>query len=147
MSIELVEENQRQAPVERPTVGRRLYYWSHLHNGVLDPAQAFDAGVLFVHEDGRVNLLVTTHSGAQRIERNVEVRNPSEDRQGHEAVEGYATWMPFQRKQQQAATEPIVLSAQQVYASTLSGHEPGAGLPAPATSDANTQKTTEGGAA
>ncbi len=51
MSIELAEESQRQAPLERPTVGRRLYYWSHLHNGVLDPAQAFDAGVLFVHED------------------------------------------------------------------------------------------------
>jgi hypothetical protein len=111
MSIELAEENERQAPVERPTVGRRLYYWSHLHNGVLDPAQAFDAGVLFVHADGRANLLVTTHSGAQRIERNVEVRNPGEDRQGHEAAEGYATWMPFQRKQQQAAPERVVFTA------------------------------------
>jgi len=111
MSIELVEESQRQAPLERPTVGRRLYYWSHLHNGVLDPAQPFDAGVLFVHEDGRVNLMVTTHSGAQRIERNVEVRNPGEDRQGHEAAEGYATWMPFQRQQQQAAPERVVFTA------------------------------------
>lgn len=125
MSIELVEENQRQAPVERPTVGRRLYYWSHLHNGVLDPAQAFDAGVLFVHEDGRVNLLVTTHAGAQRIERNVEVRNPGEDRQGHGAPDGYATWMPFQRKQQQAVPQPIVFSAQQVSEAGLGVREPG----------------------
>ena len=145
MSIELVEENQRQAPVERPTVGRRLYYWSHLHNGVLDPAQAFDAGVLFVHEDGRVNLLVTTHSGAQRIERNVEVRNPGEDRQGHEAVEGYATWMPFQRKQQQAAPEPVLVSAKQAE-SIGALNPPGAGIPFYAPGNANAQRTTEGDA-
>ena len=67
MSIELVEENERQAPVERPTVGRRLYYWSDVLNGVVDNLQPFDAGVLYVHPDGKVNLLVTTHEGAQRV--------------------------------------------------------------------------------
>lgn len=114
MSIELVEENERQAPVERPTVGRRLYYWSDVLNGVVDNLQPFDAGVLYVHPDGKVNLLVTTHEGAQRVMRGVEVFNPPRGKDlDHHGWESYATWMPFQRKQQQAAPEPVLVSAKQ----------------------------------
>lgn len=55
-----------------PTVGRRLHYWPSADDLVganeppmqsLNPAVPMDAGVVFVHNDRCVNLIVTDHRG------------------------------------------------------------------------------------
>lgn len=96
------------APVERATVGRRVWYWSGAEEqapfNLGDPRQPYDAGVIYVNGDGRVNLLVTDHFGEAHPVHMVEMHNPSDeihpdgpDRHAR-YKDGYATWMPYHVK-------------------------------------------------
>ncbi len=86
-----------------PTIGRRVWYWpsnddiDHAYDPVLkvlDKAQAMDAGIVFVHDDRRVNLSVKDHYGKSFARLNVQLV------QEGDTVPvgcGYAAWMPYQK--------------------------------------------------
>lgn len=85
----------------KPTIGRRVYYkptqdeleaegWV---NEYKDCKQPMDAGIIFVHDDETVNLLVTDWVGDQYYKELVQLTSttfPSE---------GCWFWMPYQVKQ------------------------------------------------
>lgn len=84
---------------QAPTVGRRVYFWPsqamrHPY-AVLDKNQALDAGVVFVHNERLVNLLVSDHLGQSHSVQNVPFLQQEEPK-----PEGlpFATWMPYQVK-------------------------------------------------
>lgn len=87
-----------------PTIGRRVWYWPNVqdHYGIdggepmtqLAMGQACDAGVVFVHNDRRVNLSVTDHEG--KLHRRTDVRLVQGDERAN-SDEAYATWMPYQK--------------------------------------------------
>lgn len=83
----------------KPTIGRRVWYWpsqKQLDEGVLhseDPQQAMDAGVIFVHSDRRVNLIVTDHWGRLLFLKEVHL---VQDGDVVADTAGKATWMPYQ---------------------------------------------------
>lgn len=83
-----------------PTVGRRLHFYPNAEHqaelGVFDPSQPCDAGVLYVHNARRVNLLVTGPSGTQLALQNVQLA------QADDVVadgDSYAAWMLYQYAQ------------------------------------------------
>lgn len=81
-------------PSTTPTIGRRVYYWPEpgFPCNRLDDNQPYDAGIVYVYPDGRVNLLVTDHMGQTMPV----MRAPfGEARDGPDA--GFADWMPFQK--------------------------------------------------
>jgi hypothetical protein len=84
-----------------PTVGRRVWFWPGNTAGrynCIDPRQPFDAGVLYVHNERSVNLLVTDHAGFQ-FTANEAVLLQDDD----PSPEGpHATWMPYQKGQARA---------------------------------------------
>ena len=95
----------------KPTIGRRVWFWTGGMENVRDQAQAFDAGVIFVNGDGTVDLSVTDHTGLQLLRRSVPLGDarregpPDAHNHGHG---DYATWMPYQQAQhakQQAQPE------------------------------------------
>lgn len=102
MSITAIAPAVTPDPVERASVGRRVWFWCGQNTpaplNVHGAEQAFDAGVLYVHADGRVNLLVTDHYGAQSSMHGVRLVNPSPTDQHNLMENGYATWMPYQVK-------------------------------------------------
>lgn len=89
-----------------PTIGRRLWFYASTLEGVADRSQAFDAGVIFVHGGGLVNLDVTRHDGSKFVATSIEVRDPpraatpeaeGERPSEHGTGTAYATWMPYQQ--------------------------------------------------
>lgn len=79
-----------------PTVGRRIWYKptdAETEVFLCNSDQPFDAGVVYVHVDGNVNLVVTSHGGEQFFREDVPI---SEDSDWPEA--GTAYWMPYQLK-------------------------------------------------
>jgi hypothetical protein len=92
--------------IEEPTVGRKVWYWgdASLEREIIDMKQPFDATVCFVHPrnligEPVVNLRVTTHHGSSSLRPSVPLCNPGPVDQ-HGGPICYATWMPYQRKQQ-----------------------------------------------
>lgn len=95
-----------------PTIGRRVWYWPRKTGaaGILMPDelvlirhdQPFDAGIVFVHNEGLVNLSVTDHRGKQQAVPNVSLLQSDDPAP---ICGGYCEWMPFQQGQakQQAA--------------------------------------------
>lgn len=91
--------------MQAPTIGRRVWYWQAAGDGgvVRDTAQAFDAGVIFVHpiQAGEycVDLQVTDHAGNTDVIQNV-ILQDYEDGDAHHLsdIDGFATWMPYQQK-------------------------------------------------
>lgn len=90
----------------KPSVSRRVWYWpteKQLFEGVLhqdDPQQALDAGVLFVHDDRKVNLFITDHWGRTLFLKGVQLLQEGDPI----PVEGgYAQWMPYQVQAADAA--------------------------------------------
>lgn len=98
----------------QPTIGRRLWYWPSQddqdvsihsiddHIKVLNDKQACDAGVVFVHTDSVVNLLVSDHWGRVRSRVYVKLLADGEDRPTDGSA--CAQWMPYQVAQAKAAT-------------------------------------------
>lgn len=93
------------------TISRKVWVWMNSVDGVLDPQQAFDGTVKYVHPDGDIAVEVTTHTGAHIFLEKIELHDPSDNvnTPNHHAVavldSPYATWMPYQKKQQDAASE------------------------------------------
>lgn len=54
-----------------------------------------DAGVVFVHSDDRVNLLVTDHAG--NVHARTQVLFVHDDRENLRGHMAYAEWMPYQK--------------------------------------------------
>ena len=91
-----------------PTIGRRVWYWPsqedflspqyEVNMGSLNANQAFDAGVIFVHNERTVNLLVTDHLGHSHARGSVELWQGDMDRPSG----AYCEWMPFQKGQAKA---------------------------------------------
>lgn len=88
--------------VIQPTIGRRLWYWpndddlNHTYEPTMaqrNDAQAFDAGVVFVHENGLINVTVADHIGRPFARQRVTLLQEGEElpRAG-----GFCTWMPYQ---------------------------------------------------
>lgn len=92
----------------RATIGRKLWYWSPSTEaqGVtnLDDGQAFDASVVFVHENGNVNVTFYDHIGVIQADTDVVVHDPEEKDQHNIADEAYCTWMPYQKQHMDAQT-------------------------------------------
>lgn len=87
----------------QPTIGRRVWYWpsiddiDHAYDPVLkqlDKEQAFDAGIVFVHDDRRVNLSVKDHFGKSFARLNVPLIQEGD---AIPSGGGYAAWMPYQK--------------------------------------------------
>jgi hypothetical protein len=94
-----------------PTIGRRLWYYpSDYDRGARldlpnqpesfiqasDTTQPCDAGVVYVHSDRLVNLIVTDHNGYTHRRTSVTLVQPGDEKPGGGA---YATWMPYQTQQ------------------------------------------------
>ena len=79
-----------------PTIGRKVWLWiGNRGYVVLDQKQAFDATVVFVHPDGKVNLSFLDHAAnGPMVAEFVTLRDPQIDDQ--HGVEFIATWMPYQ---------------------------------------------------
>jgi len=83
-------------PRSVPTIGRRIWYWPATNEddsaeGIcLDNSQPYDAGIVYVHADGTVNLGITDHTGDYFTNENVNITD--------EATPGCAQWMPYQEK-------------------------------------------------
>lgn len=97
-----------------PTIGRRVWYWPGAGNDhrVLDRTQAFDAGVVFVHDDHRVNLDVTDHTGRHFAVGNCFLYQGEDDPDPalrEPPKEDFAQWMPYQRGQAAKAQPASVL--------------------------------------
>lgn len=82
--------------MDKPTVGRRVWYWPHPTERSIDTPegekpQAFDAGVAHVNEDGTINVSLTnefgTHIGGRQ---NVVLRGTPDD-----ALPGECSWMQY----------------------------------------------------
>lgn len=87
------------------TIGRVVWVWvgegDELYEDVniLDNDQAFKADVVFVHEDGRLNLAAIDHEGNLFDVVTGPVRDPEgHEGHGHEGAT-YASWMPYQKLQ------------------------------------------------
>lgn len=98
-----------------PSVGRKVWLWAGEDSGlsIVDKAQACDATILLVLEDGSVNLAVCDHNGNQTTAFGVPLSDP--DVAGtppdvhHWEGSGdqiYATWMPYQVAQAKASAPP-----------------------------------------
>lgn len=82
----------------KPTIGRRVWFWPNgdVRFTVLDRTQALDAGVVFVHSDTLVNLLITDHIGKTFDMSSVTLVQPGQDVPDRDC---YCTWMPYQKAQ------------------------------------------------
>ncbi len=94
-----------------PTIGRKIWFWPNqtadASYTVLDAKQAFDASVVFVAKDERVNITFSDHTGTPFIRHNVLVH------QGGEPVAAgtcYCTWMPYQQSAAAAAAPAAFVS-------------------------------------
>lgn len=92
---------------QAPTIGRRVYFWptARWQGDVIDYKQPCDAGVVYVHADGTVNLSATDHYGHQHAVCGVpfgdfDRAKIERETQMIEDARGYADWMPYQREQQ-----------------------------------------------
>jgi hypothetical protein len=83
----------------KATIGRKLWLWSNYHNNAEDPAQPFDATVIFLHPDGDVKVLYTNHWGTTSMLSKVQVHDPEPDDFHGKRPDYYATWMPYQKRQ------------------------------------------------
>jgi hypothetical protein len=81
-----------------PTVSRRVWYWSDEDDPgeILNRRMPFDAGIIFVHGDGRVNLDVCCHTGHHFHKHGVALVQPGAVAAHH--GHGIAQWMPVQTR-------------------------------------------------
>jgi hypothetical protein len=107
-----------------PTIGRRVWYWPAGINDYdmqdIDGIRhAFDAGIVYVHNERLVNVVVTDHLGFTHRRKNVTLIQPGDEiPQDKPRCE----WMPFQTqaaKQQdtqpsQSALERIANALEQI---------------------------------
>lgn len=88
----------------KPTIGRKVWYWPNNDTSmaVSSADQALDATVIYVHEDGFVNLFIIDHMGAMYSRYRVPLYQGDVDSRPRD--HSCATWMPYQREQASKAT-------------------------------------------
>lgn len=97
-----------------PTIGRRMYFFTKhpekFNLTTLDATEPFDAGVIFAHPNGWVNVQVTDHVGNTKTFEFVEVLHEHEA--GWEKP-FWVEWMPYQKEQaaKQETKSPVELGA------------------------------------
>jgi len=91
----------------KPTIGRRVWFWPNGSTAVgatsvtvIDAAQPFDAGIVFVWNDRMVNLDVKDHYGKAASATSVTLL---QEEDSIPQIGFYATWMPYQTGQAKAA--------------------------------------------
>ncbi len=88
----------------QPTIGRRVWYRPNDSDrttmNVLDD-QPLDAGVVYVHNDRLVNLVVTDHVGV--VHKRPGVKLVQADDEG-DSDGGFCEWMPYQAAQARKST-------------------------------------------
>lgn len=115
-----------------PTIGRRLWYWpSSYDRGTrlekpstiieANSTQPCDAGVVCVHGDRLVNLLVTDHNGNTHKRTSVTLYQPGDTITHTDG--GYAVWMDYQ--QAQALPKPPAHQGSTAAKYFAFGHLPG----------------------
>jgi hypothetical protein len=83
-----------------PTIGRRMYFYCSVGVCIdqeltcLDPAQPFDAGVIYVQDENTVNLLVTDHEGNMVAVTDVPVVTRAYAEEA--GLDYWVEWMPYQ---------------------------------------------------
>lgn len=89
----------------KPTIGRRVWFWpssSYVDRNrsvtMLRGDQPFDAGIVYVHHDRMVNLLVTDHVGHVFVVRSVPLLQAGDPSDG-KSYDFYCEWMPYQQGQ------------------------------------------------
>ncbi len=89
----------------KPTIGRRVWFWpssSYVDRNrsvtMLRGDQPFDAGIVYVHHDRMVNLLVTDHVGHVFVVRSVPLLQAGDPSDG-KSYDFYCEWMPYQKGQ------------------------------------------------
>jgi hypothetical protein len=88
----------------KPTIGRKVWYWptNDTSMAVSSADQALDATVIYVHEDGFVNLFIVDHMGAMYSRYRVPLYQGDVDSRPRD--HSCATWMPYQREQASKAS-------------------------------------------
>lgn len=97
-------------PVIKPTIGRRIWFRCNdsfaKEKGIyrIDDAQAMDAGIVYVHGDTMVNLIITDHIGNTHAVNSVVIVGDT-DGNSHAM---WCEWMPYQKEQAKTvkSTEP-----------------------------------------
>lgn len=92
----------------QPTIGRKVYFNPHDRHAEMRRLgeQPFDATVVFVHENGTVNLLIVDHVGMFHPVQNVTFVQPEQDAPDS----AFAYWMPAQvqiAKQQEFVSDAM----------------------------------------
>lgn len=87
-----------------PTIGRRVWFFAsettceNFGLTRLETCTPFDAGVLYVHLDGTVNVQVTDHLGATAFFEYVELVQDVPTEETAKTKEYWCEWMPYQTK-------------------------------------------------
>lgn len=102
--------NPEKTTEPTPTIGRRIWYYPRATDSAmttLDRNMPMDAGIVYVHGDGKVNLLVTDHLGNTFARKYVPIIP-----QGRmcDSLAGYARWMPYQVKTETDCQERDVVA-------------------------------------
>ncbi len=86
-----------------PTIGRKVWYWPSAleHVTVLDKAQALDATVIYVHDENKINLLITDHIGKVQVKTLVPINCIDN-------ILPRAEWMPYQKAVATNKIEPTL---------------------------------------
>jgi hypothetical protein len=82
--------------MDKPTVGRRVWYWPHLNERSVEmedgvAAQPFDAGIAHVNSDGTINVSIVNDNGYPTTPRQNVVLRDTPD----QAKAGECSWMTF----------------------------------------------------
>jgi hypothetical protein len=108
----------------KPTVGRKVWYWPSANdNGVQLQGQPWDATIIGVHSDNRVNIRVTDSIGYTSGKQFVHLLQGEEKATGG----GYCQWMPYQVgqvKAQEASSPKVGINETTGKAVTLAELQP-----------------------
>ncbi len=120
-------------PFIRPTIGRRVWFRpsaDYLARNPtmtqLNPEQAMDAGIVYVHHDHMVNLQVADHVGRQFMVPSVPLLAGAWE--ASDGLDFAAEWMPFQKGQaaksevsEKAISHPVCTQRDQLEYALVSG--------------------------
>lgn len=91
----------KPTPIIKPTIGRRVWFRCNdsfaKEKGIyrIDDVQAMDAGIVYVHGDTMVNLIVTDHIGNTHAINSVSIV----DEANANSYAMWCEWMPYQKEQ------------------------------------------------
>ena len=105
----------KPTPIIKPTIGRRVWFRCNdsfaKEKGIyrIDDVQAMDAGIVYVHGDSMVNLIVTDHIGNTHAINSVALVDAS-DGNSHAM---WCEWMPYQKEQSKSKCAVIEPATEQ----------------------------------